>query len=51
VLYRVSSYYDAELESGIAWDDPEIGIKWPVDEPVLSDRDRNAPTLAEFAAG
>jgi len=51
VLYRVSSYYDAELESGIAWDDPEIGIRWPVDEPVLSDRDRNAPKLAELAAG
>ena len=51
VLYRVSSYYDAELETGIAWDDPEIGINWPIDEPVLSDRDRNAPKLAELAAG
>ena len=51
VLYRVSSYYDAELESGIAWDDPELGINWPLDEPVLSDRDRNAPRLAELAPG
>jgi dTDP-4-dehydrorhamnose 3,5-epimerase len=50
VLYRVSSYYDPELESGIAWDDPEIAIDWPLDEPILSDRDRSAPTLAEFAA-
>ena len=50
VLYRISSYYDAELESEVAWDDPEIGINWPVDEPVLSDRDRNAPTLAESTA-
>jgi dTDP-4-dehydrorhamnose 3,5-epimerase len=47
VLYRVSTYYDPELESGIAWDDPEIAIDWPISEPVLSDRDRSAPPLAE----
>jgi dTDP-4-dehydrorhamnose 3,5-epimerase len=47
VLYRVSSYYDPELESGIAWDDPEIAVDWPVTDPVLSDRDRGAPRLAE----
>ena len=51
VLYRVSSYYDQELESGIAWDDPEIAIDWPVRDPVLSDRDRNAPPLAEVVGG
>ena len=49
VLYRVSSYYDPELESGIAWDDPEIGIEWPIADPVLSDRDRGAPRLADLA--
>ena len=47
VLYRVSTYYDPELESGIAWDDPEIAIDWPIPDPVLSDRDRQAPRLAE----
>jgi dTDP-4-dehydrorhamnose 3,5-epimerase len=47
VLYRVSSYYAPGLESGVAWDDPEIGIDWPLRDPVLSDRDRNAPGLAE----
>ena len=50
VLYRVSSYYDRELESGIAWDDPEIAVDWPVRDPVLSDRDRSLPRLAEVAA-
>jgi dTDP-4-dehydrorhamnose 3,5-epimerase len=50
VLYRVSSYYDAELETGVAWDDPEIAVDWPVPEPVLSDRDRSAPSLASLAA-
>jgi dTDP-4-dehydrorhamnose 3,5-epimerase len=47
VLYRVSSYYDPDLESGIAWDDPEIAVDWPVPDPVLSDRDRGAPRLAD----
>jgi dTDP-4-dehydrorhamnose 3,5-epimerase len=50
VLYRVSSYYDPELESAVAWDDPEIAVDWPVRDPVLSDRDRNAPSLADLAA-
>ena len=47
VLYRVSSYYDPTLELGIAWDDPEIAVDWPVREPVLSERDRSAPQLTE----
>jgi dTDP-4-dehydrorhamnose 3,5-epimerase len=50
VLYRVSSYYDPELESAVAWDDPEIAVDWPVRDPVLSDRDRNAPSLADLTA-
>ena len=50
VLYRLSSYYDPELETGIAWDDPELAIEWPVSDPVLSERDRSAPKLAEAAA-
>ena len=50
VLYRLSSYYDPALESGIAWDDPEIGIEWPISDPMLSDRDRSAPpSLADVA--
>jgi dTDP-4-dehydrorhamnose 3,5-epimerase len=50
VLYRVSTYYDRDLESGIAWDDPEVAVDWPVTEPILSERDRNAPRLAEVAS-
>lgn len=49
VLYRLSSYYDPALESGVAWDDPEIGIEWPISDPMLSDRDRDAPSLADVA--
>jgi dTDP-4-dehydrorhamnose 3,5-epimerase len=50
VLYRLSAYFDPELETGIAWNDPEIGIEWPIEDPVLSERDRSAPSLAEVAA-
>jgi dTDP-4-dehydrorhamnose 3,5-epimerase len=47
VDYQLSSYYDRETESGIAWDDPDIGVDWPVDEPLLSERDKSAPKLAD----
>jgi dTDP-4-dehydrorhamnose 3,5-epimerase len=47
VDYQLSSYYDPSTEAGVAWDDPEIGVEWPVDEPLLSERDKAAPKLAE----
>ena len=49
VAYKLSSYYDPETEAGVRWDDPEIGIEWPIQNPILSDRDKLAPTLAEIA--
>jgi dTDP-4-dehydrorhamnose 3,5-epimerase len=50
VQYKLSTYYDPATESGIAWDDPELAIEWPVTDPVVSERDRNAPRLAEVAS-
>ncbi len=49
VCYQVSSLYDPATEAGIAWDDPEVGVDWQVAEPLLSERDKSAPTLAEIA--
>ena len=49
VAYKVSSYYDGATERGIAYDDPAIGIAWPVEEPLVSERDQSNPTLAEIA--
>jgi dTDP-4-dehydrorhamnose 3,5-epimerase len=49
VLYKVSSSYDPATEAGIAWNDPDVGVEWPVSEPQVSDRDRAAPRLAEIA--
>jgi dTDP-4-dehydrorhamnose 3,5-epimerase len=49
VAYLLSSLYDPLTEAGIAWDDPDVGIDWQVADPLLSERDRNAPKLAEIA--
>ena len=51
VLYKCSSYYDAELEGELAWNDPRLAIEWPVAEPTLSERDRDAPTLDAIEGG
>ena len=51
VSYLVSSLYDPLTEAGIAWDDPTVAVDWQVDEPLLSERDKTAPSLAEIAAG
>ncbi len=47
VEYKCTDVYDASSEIGIAWDDPAIGIAWPVTDPVLSERDRRHPRLAD----
>ena len=51
VTYKVTSLYDPATESQLAWDDPDVGIEWPIAEPVLSARDTGAPTLAEIGEG
>ena len=47
VEYKISAPHAPECELAIAWNDPEIAIPWPVRAPLLSERDRTAPTLAE----
>jgi dTDP-4-dehydrorhamnose 3,5-epimerase len=51
VAYKLSSVYNPETEAGIAWDDPDIAVEWPIAEPQLSERDRAARPLAEVAVG
>ena len=48
VLYKCSHYYVAETESGLAWDDPDVALPWPVQEPLLSPRDRGNATLRQL---
>jgi dTDP-4-dehydrorhamnose 3,5-epimerase len=45
--YLVDRYFDGTDEWGIAWNDPALGIDWPTADPILSDRDRSSPSLAE----
>lgn len=47
VQYKVDEFYSAEHDRGIAWDDPALGIDWPVRKPVLSDKDGKHPILAD----
>ena len=51
VIYRQTGYYDPELDRGIAYDDPALGIDWPIPaaERIVSARDAAAPKLAEVA--
>ncbi len=49
VTYLLSSTYDPATESGIAWDDPDVAVEWPVADPLLSERDKTAPRLSEVA--
>lgn len=50
VQYKCTAIYNPRGESAIRWNDPAIGINWPVSEPVLSEKDRRAQTLAEWLA-
>lgn len=49
IVYKVGSYYDAATERGLAWDDPDLGIDWPVTGPIVSERDRKNPCLRELS--
>ena len=46
--YKVSQSYDSNDEGGLRWNDPDIGIDWNVDSPIISKRDINHPTLVEL---
>ncbi|WP_163070784.1 dTDP-4-dehydrorhamnose 3,5-epimerase [Priestia flexa] len=47
VQYKVDELYSPDHDRGIAWDDPSLNIDWPVNEPVLSEKDMKHPILAE----
>lgn len=46
--YQVNQYYSAGMEHGIAYDDPELGIDWGIDDPLLSDKDKQNMSLKDY---
>lgn len=48
IQYKCTGVYNNKGESGILWNDPAIGIEWPVKDPILSEKDKNAQTLADW---
>ena len=49
VLYKVDNVYAPEYEGGLIWNDEDISIEWPIDDPILSEKDKKWPTLRELA--
>lgn len=48
IVYKCTNYYTPEAEKSIRWDDPQIGIKWPLfNKPIINERDATAPFLSE----
>ncbi len=50
VLYKCTDYYAPQEEKGIRWNDPALGIDWPITDPIISPRDRAYPNLHEVPA-
>lgn len=48
--YKCTSYYDPEDEGCLIWNDPHVGIEWPLDNPLLSDKDKAGLSFKELAA-
>jgi dTDP-4-dehydrorhamnose 3,5-epimerase len=48
VLYEVSTLYNPKSEGGISWSDPELGIDWPLRDPVVSERDSKLQSFADY---
>lgn len=47
LLYKVDQFYSADHDRGILWNDPEIGVSWPISNPILSEKDKNLPSLKQ----
>jgi dTDP-4-dehydrorhamnose 3,5-epimerase len=48
VLYKVSNLYNPATERGLKWNDPDIAVDWPISDPNLSEKDKNAESFADY---
>ena len=51
VTYKATAEYAPDLEGGIVWNDPDLGVRWPIDNPVLSSRDAALPRFRDSDHG
>src|SRR5215831_18379305 len=51
IQYKCTGLYDNKGESGIRWNDPQIGVEWPISNPLLSEKDQTSQTLDQWLAG
>ncbi|PWM76642.1 MAG: dTDP-4-dehydrorhamnose 3,5-epimerase [Phascolarctobacterium sp.] len=47
-LYKADNYYAPEADAGIRWNDPDIGVKWEIENPILSEKDKINPFLKDY---
>jgi dTDP-4-dehydrorhamnose 3,5-epimerase len=50
-FYKCTDFYSPGDERGIAWNDPQLDINWPISDPLLSSKDRGYPNLGEVSPG
>jgi dTDP-4-dehydrorhamnose 3,5-epimerase len=50
VIYKVDNYFSKDHDSGIIWNDTDLAINWPSQEPVLSEKDKKLMTFKEFTS-
>jgi dTDP-4-dehydrorhamnose 3,5-epimerase len=50
VEYKCTDFYDPPSERGLIWNDPEVAIAWPIQDPILSERDKKHPRLSALVA-
>jgi dTDP-4-dehydrorhamnose 3,5-epimerase len=50
VQYKVDNYYSLQHDTGIIWNDPDIGVSWPFDQPILSEKDKKLPSFKDFVS-
>lgn len=47
-MYKADNYYASDSEGGILWNDPDIGVDWGVDQPILSEKDKKNPLVRDL---
>jgi len=50
IQYKCTSYYHPDSDTGLIWNDPDLNINWPIENPILSKKDSGLPTLQSFIA-